>query len=275
MVEKWRSLSIDAYLLTPEAATATLSDGDVALMRLDVLQSLDGIEPGLDAVPTLEESGVRIVNSADALVRAHDKLRSARALSGAGIPTPAWTHYTGDRGLPELGLPAVIKPRYGSWGRDVVLCETIDDVERCLSWARERPWFQRHGAMIEEYVPTRGVDRRVLVAAGRVVGTAERVGARGEWRTNVSLGGTIRAAAPAPEADELALAAVAAIEADFVGVDLIWSGTAWLVVELNGAVDFGPQYSLAGKDVFTDVASALGVLRGAPNATAIEAARAG
>ena len=45
-------------VLGPAQAVARLRDGDVALGRLDVLFSLDGIEPGLWALEVLERRGV-------------------------------------------------------------------------------------------------------------------------------------------------------------------------------------------------------------------------
>jgi RimK family alpha-L-glutamate ligase len=260
LVEHWRELGLRAQLLTPSAAAADLGRGDTALVRLDVLQTLDGIEPGLDAVRELEARGVRVFNPSATLLRAHDKLETLQVLDAAGIPVPSWTHYTGEVAVPELDLPVVVKPRFGSWGRDVTRCETRDDLDQCLDRARERSWFRRHGAMIEEYLPSEGFDRRVLVAAGQVVGTVERVAAAGEWRTNVALGGSRRRAPSAPEADEIAVAATLAAGADFVGVDLIRSGGHWFVLELNGAVDFDDAYSLEGHDVFADIAEALGLL---------------
>lgn len=257
LVARWRELGIAATLLSPAAAAGGLGEGDSALVRLDVLQTLDGIEPGLEAVDRLAARGVRVLNTTGALRRAHDKLETARALQAAGLAAPRWTHLGSSDAIPHLDLPVVVKPRFGSWGRDVTLCKTPDDVERCIRWARGRRWFERHGALIERYVPSRGVDRRVLVAAGHVVGRVERVAAPGEWRTNVSLGGTMRPAPPAPEADALAVAAAEAVGTDLAGVDLIQSRGEWLVIELNGAVDFDAAYSLEGGEVFADIAAAL------------------
>jgi hypothetical protein len=62
---------------------------------------------------------------------------------------------------------------------------------------------------------------------------------------------------PPPAAIKLAQAAARSIGADLVGVDLLPTGPGrFSVLELNGAVDFGHEYSL-GRDVF---AAALGAL---------------
>ena len=61
-----------------------------------------------------------------------------------------------------------------------------------------------------------------------------------------------------PEARSLAVAAAAAVGADLVGVDLLpLDGERYVVLELNGAVDFDESYSLDGGDVFVEAARAL------------------
>ena len=107
-------------------------------------------------------------------------------------------------------------------------------------------------------MPPRGWDLRLIVAGGDVVGGAERVAAAGDWRTGVSLGGALRPADVPPEARALAVAAAAAVGADLVGVDLLpIDGDRYLVLELNGAVDFDESYSLDDGDVFVEAARAL------------------
>ena len=75
---------------------------------------------------------------------------------------------------------------------------------------------------------------------------SRRFAAPGEWRTNVSLGGRSEPVAPPPLARTLAVSAAAAIGADLVGIDLLPTTTGYLISELNGAVDFRPEYSLDG-----------------------------
>jgi RimK family alpha-L-glutamate ligase len=260
IVAAWRALGIDVSLLSAREALAELGPGDVALVRLDVVPALDGVDDGLLAVLLLERRGVRVFNSVDALLSAHDKLRTARLLEKAGVPHPATEHISFTHRA-TLKPPVVVKPRYGSWGRDVVLCRDAEALERTLNAMRDRPWFRRHGAIVQEAIPSLGCDLRVLVAGGCVVGAAERVAAPGEWRTNVSCGGSLRPAHLSDGVAELAGTAAAAIGGDFVGVDLMPHGEdSFTVLELNAAVDFDATYSLDGGDVYEAVAAGLGLL---------------
>lgn len=65
-----RAASADAtwLALTPHAALATLRPGDVALGRLDVLPTLDGMHDGLWALGTLGARGVTVLNDPAALL---------------------------------------------------------------------------------------------------------------------------------------------------------------------------------------------------------------
>jgi RimK family alpha-L-glutamate ligase len=238
-------------VLPPDRALRTLVEGDVAIGRLDVSAGLDGIEVGLWELARLEGSGVRVLNRPGALVAAHDKLATARALAAAGVPHPATVQITAPSSGVPIPPPVVVKPRFGSWGRDVVLCRDVAELRGCLLELAERPWFRTHGALVQELVPPQGQDLRLVVAGGSVVGAVRRIAAAGEWRTNVALGATREPVSPPPEACALAVAAAKAIEGDLVGIDLLpLPGGGFVVLELNGAVEFNHQYALEGEDVF-------------------------
>jgi glutathione synthase/RimK-type ligase-like ATP-grasp enzyme len=79
-------------VLTPAQAATQLRPGDVALGRLDVLPSLDGIQAGLWALELLERRGVTVLNTRSSLESAHDKLATADALARAGVPHPRTEH---------------------------------------------------------------------------------------------------------------------------------------------------------------------------------------
>jgi [lysine-biosynthesis-protein LysW]--L-2-aminoadipate ligase len=253
----WRLHGIDALVLAPAGARERLAAGDVCIVRLDVLPTLDGIEPGLEVAPELERRGVRVLNRPQALLAMHDKLRTAQALDEAGIPTPRSLHVTDATDPALLPLPGVLKPRFGSWGRDVERYATVDERSALLEAARRRGWWRRHGALAQELVDGHAEDLRIVIAGGHVIGSASRIARPGEWRTNVSLGADLVPREAPPEAVELALAAVDAVGADVAGVDLLRGSAGWVVLELNGAVDFDLRYAVHGEDLPVRVAAAL------------------
>jgi len=260
LVAACTELGVLAALLAPEEAVRRARPGDTALARIDVLPTLDGVEPGLWELRRLAGRGVRILNELGALLATHDKLVTAIRLASCGVPSPKSAHIGDAEPVPPLKPPLVVKPRFGSWGRDVTLCESRDEFARCVHGLRRRRWFRKHGALVQELVPPQGFDLRVLVARGKIVGAIERRARRGEWRTNVALGGIRRSVMPSRRACATALAAAAAVGADFVGVDLLPSATErYVVVELNGAVDFNDTYGLGGRDPFKETVRALTV----------------
>jgi RimK family alpha-L-glutamate ligase len=271
---EWRALGIDACVLAPGAAEALLQPGDVALGRIDVRRTLSGLEPGLLALLALGRRGVRVLNQPAALLAAHDKLRTARLLAAAGLPHPRTLHLRRGEPLPEVALPVVLKPRFGSWGADVSRCDNRSELEQRLALLCERSWFVRQGVLVQELIPPCGHDLRLLAAGGRIVGAIKRRARPGDWRTNISLGASSRPLRPPEDACRIAVAAAAAIGADLVGVDLLPVGDDFTVIELNGAVDFDdPEYSPPGDNIYAAIADALNLesLAATPAETAIAA----
>ena len=240
---------IAAAVLPPAQAAREANEGDVALARLDVLPTLDGVEAGLWEIRRLEHAGVRVLNPHGALLASHDKLATALALAREGVPHPSTAHVGGAELVPELEPPVVVKPRFGSWGRDVVRCESRRELRLTLDRLSSRGWFARHGALVQELVPSRGLRpaaRRRCGDRSSAPSSAGRLPANGA-RTSVSGGGGGRRSPP-PEACALALAAADAVGADLVGVDLVERPDGgWIVLELNGAVDFTDDYALGGR----------------------------
>ncbi len=257
LVAAARAWGLDSELLDPHTALTSLEPGDVALARLDVREGLDGIESGTGELERLAAGGVDVRNPPGSLVVAHDKLLTARALRLAGLPHPHTTLLSPTLPTPVPELPVVLKPRFGSWGRDVERCTTADELDAARVRLQRKPWFREHGALAQELVEPRGWDMRLVVAGGRVVGAACRIARSGEWRTNAALGAQVEPVEPPPLARALGLAAARAARADLVGVDLLPTPNGgFLVLELNGAVDFRPVYAPM-RDVFSETVAAL------------------
>jgi [lysine-biosynthesis-protein LysW]---L-2-aminoadipate ligase len=255
-------LGLAAAIVSPDDILTLAGPGDVVLGRIDVLPSLDGPQPGLAALRQLAARGIDVVNGPRPLFTAHDKLATAITLARAGLPHPRTALVARAESLP-FAPPYVVKPRFGSWGRDVERCHSEAELAEQLARLRRRGWYRRQGALVQELVPTDGRDLRLVVAGGEVVGAVERVPPPGEWRTNVALGAERRPTSPPLAACSLALRASAAVAGDLVGVDLLPDGArGWVVLELNAAVDFNEIYALGNYDVYEAALAALLTPRG-------------
>jgi RimK family alpha-L-glutamate ligase len=261
----------EVRLVTPADGLRLLGPDDAALSRLDVLPTLDGIEPGIWEIGRLEADGIPVLNSLRALLATHDKLQTSRVLLESGLPHPRTVHLVTAREKVAVEPPVVVKPRFGSWGRDVALCSDRAQLAETLEALSTRPWFRKQGVLVQELVPPLGHDLRVVVAGGGIVGAVRRQAADGEWRTNVALGAERQAVDPPRAAIELALAAAAASGADLVGIDILPTrDDGWTVIELNGAVEFTDEYSL-GRDIFAAAMERLVAAIPPPEATALAA----
>jgi [lysine-biosynthesis-protein LysW]--L-2-aminoadipate ligase len=274
LASSWRGCR-SLGVLGPREALRLLGSGDIALGRLDVRRTLDGPERGLSELAELsEQCGVAVLNGPQALLAGHDKLLTAHLLKSERVPTP-WTCPFRGRLTDFAGRagPFVLKPRFGSWGIDVLRAETAEDVLLLERQLGARPWLREGGAIVQELVPPLGHDLRVIVAGGCVVGAIGRLAAEGEWRTNLACGGrrVVPSLTSAPL--ELALRAVEATGLDLAGVDLLpLAAGGHVVLEVNAAPDFSREYSL-DCDVFAAAAAALVALLERPEAAALAAAR--
>jgi glutathione synthase/RimK-type ligase-like ATP-grasp enzyme len=226
-------LGLEAAALEPSRLSRSARVGDIVLGSLSVRASRAGVERGLDELSRAVARGIFVLNPPTAILAASDKLATALRLARAGVPHPR-TALVGGGTLPAVGLPAVVKPRFGTHGAGVTVCEDADALGRHLDELRRERWYRRYGAVLQELVPVER-ELRLVVAGGRVV-----AGAEGEPAT----------------AARLALAAAAATETDVVAVDLVQSGGRLLVLDLDPAPELEDARPVV-QALFADAAPAL------------------
>ena len=193
--------------------------------------SLEQVVFRLNALHRLEQTGLRVINSADTLERTVDKYYTTSLLASAGLPVPRTlvTERYDDamRAVREWGS-VVIKPVFGSQGQGMVRVDDPNMAHRVLR-ALE---MGRYLYYVQEYLPHEGVDYRLFVIDGRVMGAMRR---RSEnWCTNIACGGQAEPFEAPDSFCRLALEASELLGADYLGVDILHSEGSLYLLEANG-----------------------------------------
>jgi len=211
---------------SPEAALEQLRSVDSGGRLPDLVLPRIGsrcTDHELSLLTALEDAGVFSPSSLEGLRTAMDKVETHARLAAAALPTvPTYLVTSPGQAVEQaatLGLgPWVIKPRFGSQGRDVLLARTRSEL---AAIARE-VLARNPEAILQRLVPMgQPRDLRVLVIDGVARAGCWRIAAEGEFRSNVHLGATTEPAVLDEEAARLACAAAAAIGLEHAGVDLV------------------------------------------------------
>lgn len=188
-----------------------------------------------------EASGIRAINSAEAIVVAGDKILTLSRLWRAGIPFPetliALNGEAAERAEKMIEFPVIDKPPIGSWGRLVTL---VRDPQSFKSVIEHRELYQSQALkthLIQRYVDG-GRDLRVLVLGEEVLGVIWRSAASGDWRSNVARGGLVEVAELDEELRELALRTSSVMGGEFIAIDVFRENGRYLVNEVNGVPEF-------------------------------------
>ncbi len=224
-------------------------DADAVLARIIPNGSLEQIIYRVDALHWIEKRGVLVMNSPRAIERSVDKFYTTALLQEAGLPTPETVVCDGTvdamAAVRAMG-DVIVKPIFGSMGYGMVRVSDPDVALRVVqSLEQLRAVFY-----VQRTIDHGGRDVRVFVVGGRALGAIERRAPEGEWRTNVSRGGSAHAFELPPAWRQLAVRAAAAVGADYAGVDLLPSreGTVF-VLEVNGIPGWQGLQHATGLDV--------------------------
>src|SRR4051794_15732612 len=225
---------------------------DVVLVRGIPRGSLEQVVFRVDALHVLAAGGVRVVNPASAIERTVDKFLASVLLARAGLPTPRTVacERADDAldALSALGGDAIVKPLFGSMGSGMARVSDPDVASRVFR-ALE---LERAVYYLQQTIPHAGRDVRALVVGDRVVAAITRVDAG--WRVNLARGAQAEPVRLDSAQEELAVRALAAVGADYGGVDLLRGEDGRdFVLEVNGI----PGWQGVERATGVDVAAAL------------------
>jgi len=229
--------------------STALFDADAVLARVIPNGSLEQVIYRVDALHWIEKRGVLVMNSPRAIERSVDKFYTTALLQEAGLPTPETVVCDGTvdamAAVRVMG-DVIVKPIFGSMGYGMVRVSDPDVAFRVVqSLEQLRAVFY-----VQRAIDHGGRDVRVFVVGGRTLAAIERRAPAGEWRTNVSRGGSAHAFELPPEWQQLAVRAAAAVGADYAGVDLLPSREGQVfVLEVNGIPAWQGLQHATGLDV--------------------------
>lgn len=179
---------------------------------------------------SLEAGGTPVYNNSNSIELCDDKAKTYIALKGIvpqpkTIPAPMsffssdYSEFV-DLAINKLGLPLVFKECYGSFGEQVYLCRSKEEI---LSHVTTKPF------LLQEYIEANGTDVRIEVVDGECVCAMKRHNDN-DFRSNITNGGTATPYFPTEEEKALAIKACEALGLNFGGVDIIGGN---LVCEVN------------------------------------------
>ena len=208
----------------------------------------------------LEQEGVALFNSAEAMRICDDKSLTAVALrgkvrmpktliapktfEGVGYGEGEWL-----RGAIEsLGFPMVVKEACGSFGKQVYLVESEKELFPLVENMGYKPF------LLQEFIEgSRGRDIRINVVGGRVFCAILRENRR-DFRSNITGGGIGKAYTPSKAQAELALTTCRELGLDFAGVDVLFGeNDEPILCEVNSNPHFKSTFDCTGMDMSVEI----------------------
>lgn len=179
----------------------------------------------------LEKQGLPVYNSASSIALCDDKAKTFIELDGI-VPQPKTLiapkcFFRVDMGefvtraIDILGLPVVFKECFGSFGEQVYLCNSFENI---MSHISEKPFI------LQEYIKeSSGRDARLEIVGSKCVSAVKREN-KNDFRSNVTNGGIMTPYTPCDGEVAAAVKACKQLGLTFGGVDILENG---MVCEVN------------------------------------------
>ena len=231
-----------------------LKGQELPMPKLVLVRLGAGILPfQLAVIRHFEQAGIMCVNSSVSIETVKDKLRTSQILSRYSIPIPntMMVRFPIDEHLVKdnIGFPCVVKVVTGSYGEGVYLCERQRDFKKLMEFVDNLG--NKKTMIVQEYMGERpGEDLRVLVIGGKVIGAMRRTAPEGDFRANITGGGTGEGFPLTDEIEFLARETAKVLGLDIAGIDLLFDKDGgFRVCEANSNPGFSGFEKFCGVDV--------------------------
>lgn len=203
-----------------------------------------------------ELMGIPVFNNAQAIEVSDDKIATYQTLAAHRLPIPKTIiqpktfHYVEhvpayvDHVIQTLSLPMIMKEAFGSFGEQVYLVHTKQEMIERMKEVAEKPY------VFQEFIASSyGKDARLHVVGDEVVAAMMRTNTN-DFRANITSGGSMEAYSANENASRLAVLASKAIGADYAGVDLLFGpNNEPIICEVNSNAHIRNMYEATGINV--------------------------
>ena len=200
----------------------------------------------------IEKFGIPVINDSDSISKVSDKLLTSQLLVKENLPIPKTILVNGDVDVElvekEIGFPCVVKATSGSKGKTVHLCETKKDFTSLMALLSSIAL--KKTLIIQEFVDAAiGTDLRVWVIGGKTVVAMKRTAGNGDFRANISQGGTAEPFEITEEIDYLARETARVLGLQIAGVDLLFDKEGYKICEANSSPGFSGMDKYCNQDM--------------------------
>jgi len=185
---------------------------------------------------------IPMINEFNAFELTEDKFQTSFFLRNHNIPTADYKlcHRNDSHHLKSIinqWSKMVYKPTDGWGGVGLTKIEDPEALNMLLPFLNH---MNIRCFYVEKFIDYDNTDYRVDIVDGQFVGCYGRKASGGDWRTNVTSGGSVFVREPNEDVINLALKAVKLTELDIAGVDIIYDRKKeeYIVLEINGIPAF-------------------------------------
>ena len=211
-----------------------------------------------------EVCGYRVFNSSNAIMNCDNKANTSVLLQKSKVRTPktfiapltfeglGYNDLTFANSISDiLGYPMIIKELYGSFGQQVYMVKNADEMKDIITKLGHK------GFLMQEYIESsRGRDIRINVVGDRVISSMLRYNEHGDFRSNISNGGSMKKYDINEDQQMIAIEACKALNLDFAGVDVMFGkNDEPIICEVNSNPHFKSTLQCTGVDMSFEILS--------------------
>ena len=178
----------------------------------------------------IENEGIRVFNSSESIRICDDKSLTYLKLCNSGIKQPKtiispllYFHSILENEdfidfvVSELKFPLVFKECFGSFGKQVFLIKSKEELIATIKSVNDRPFI------LQEFIQSSfGKDLRVYVVGDKIVAAMKRFNDTGDFRANIEAGSKGEPYTLNDKQTEMALTVAKTLKLDYAGIDLLF-----------------------------------------------------